>query len=94
MITGNEPAIGIPATVHEAIGTCEPFAKGLTIRQEFAARAMQALLSNNESMPSIATLFKVIGLPKDTVYRTEHYMQYNAVFAVIAADALIAELNK
>jgi len=69
-ITGNEPAFAVSKEMCEVSKILEyPF--GLTIRQHFAAMAMQAILSYS----------------KDTVSRT-------AANAVLAADELIAALNK
>jgi hypothetical protein len=53
--------------------------QGLTIRQHFAAMAMQGMLSclNVQDFPS-----------------NEINIKYCAALSVIAADALIAELNK
>ena len=66
-ITGEEPATGFAYGDMPAVG-------GLTIRQHFAAMAMQALMSNS-----------AIDIMEMSAYAND---------AVIAADALIAELNK
>ena len=70
-ITGNEPATGFFVAGDDKAGWQSESYSGLTIRQHFAAMAMQAILSYS----------------KDTVSRT-------AANAVLAADELIAALNK
>ena len=71
-ITGDEPATGI-------VQGREFFEPGLTIRQHFAAMAMQGLLANKYFQ-----VYKEGELSTDKLSRT----------AVDAADALIEELNK
>ena len=82
-ITGNE--LAMPAATSEVVDMEEEVKKyhpGLTIRQHFAAMAMQGLLSNSE-------------ITEKTYYNdeTDFYNSY-AGSAVGMADALIVELNK
>lgn len=85
-ITGNESAM--PAVTTEVIDMrvieqeVKRYHPGLTIRQHFAAMAMQGLLSNSE-------------ITEKTYYNdeTDFYNSY-AGSAVGMADALIVELNK
>ncbi len=71
MITGNEPAM---PRDHRYQGH-----NGLTIRQQFAAMAMQGLVSSTKWEHS----------PMGNIY-----LSSTAKHAVELADALIAELNK
>lgn len=48
MITGNEPAFAMPPTFNDLGQTCDSGNDGLTIRQHFAAMAMQGILANSE----------------------------------------------
>lgn len=75
MITGNEPAnaIVIPSYENTSIEG------GLTIRQEFAAMAMQGLFSS---------------MNRDDFPPNLENVEYCAKLGVTAADALIKELNK
>lgn len=75
-ITGNEPAM--PSNGLITYG-------GLTIRQHFAAMAMQALLSDVEVQRWIQ---------EDPRYDGDNFKNVVAVNSVEFADALIAELNK
>lgn len=58
---------------------------GLTIREHFAACALQGVLANPSMMETLA----VMGLPTG-----ENSAKLASNYAVEAADALIAELNK
>jgi len=73
MITGNEP-ISMATTDSGHVGSCP----GLTIRQHFAAMAMQGVFAGLYSVPDL-TGWDTKGMVKQ---------------AVDAADALINELNK
>jgi hypothetical protein len=65
--------------------------KGLTKREELAARAMQGLLSNPaEVSVSVLHILKVLGLPEDTKYSNlEHWPKYIAALSFQHADALL-----
>lgn len=82
MITGKEPINPIceqVAIYRQPDGTCR-VDSGLTIRQHFAAMAMQGMLSNPESnRPGVSKL---------------PLAQALAMASVTVADALINELNK
>lgn len=82
MITGNEPAFAqdYDSARQGTIKRAE--VSGLTIRQEFAARAMQGLCSNSAHIETFS------GKNPTPV------PSYIAEIAVNLADALIAELNK
>lgn len=86
MITGNEKAMPEITTDKEFAGDSiygNTYSYGgLTIRQHFASMAMQGLLSN----PSINKLLENI----DDGFKHESI----AVTALLAADALITQLNK
>jgi len=79
-ITGNEPAMPFEAATENEL--LSGHITGLTIRQEFAARAMQGLMttlmptSNNQLCPN------------------DENVKYMANLAVSAADELIEALNK
>lgn len=82
-ITGNEPINAIVSPLSGNVSDC-----GLTIRQYFAALAMQGLLSNNDllEMP-----YKDSEIEK---YREcKNRGEFVATHAVDLADALIAQLN-
>lgn len=93
-ITGNEPAMpfidfnevghGDTLTIRACSGNPNyiPFNRGLTIRQQFSAMAMQGCLSN-----SLGTDLGCEPLWHGTPEKIARY-------AVEMADALIAELNK
>ena len=72
-ITGDEPAQ--MATMSSGYVGCTP---GLTIRQEFAARAMEGIIANHTLIDS----------------GSREVLKWVASFAVILADFLIEELNK
>lgn len=96
MITGNESAI--PIAYEKEFGSYGQKMlvanHGLTIRQHFAAMAMQAALTCDADI-QMSVIRKIIDLPPDAVYEyPKHYMQYQAKIAVEAADAIINELNK
>lgn len=105
MITGNEPtqpvyfASGqLLASDSETKGWMEatnPFI-GLTIRQHFAALAMQGLISDpTESDITPAYITEFLNLDASKGYNAAvHYPMYVAKAAVSYADALITELNK
>lgn len=82
MITGDEPAMPIIED-NNVEGHLIRMAHypGLTIRQEFAARAMQGILANTE------------GAVLPNGHRTTHPDDI-AMYAIICADALITRLNK
>lgn len=82
MITGNEPYN--PSNYVDEDGNVA-YGNGLTIRQYFAAMAMQGIKSNIE-------LCKVC----DTAAKAMNITQQEAIakMSVKDADALIAELNK
>lgn len=73
-ITGNEPSYSLL----EGLSKNESVIPGLTIRQQFAAMAMQGLFAGLYSVPDL-TGWDIDMIAKDSVK---------------AADALIAELNK
>lgn len=80
MITGNEPAFATPDNGTEHAITWQG-QKGLTIRQHFAAMAMQGICSK----------------PDDTIYHVNGgwlHPETVAQNALVIADALIKELNK
>lgn len=79
MITGNEPVQKQQVTTITPFGNTDGFYGGLTIRQKFAAMAMQGLLAN----------FQANGMYGSSV---GYPMVEEA--AVRCADQLIAELNK
>lgn len=80
-ITGNEPATGYGFGWDDKEGSCCEYT-GLTIRQEFAARAMQSLIiSNAPDLLASKTAETVVDI-------------LLAKRAVQMADALITMLNK
>jgi hypothetical protein len=82
-ITGNEPAMPMNEEDTDRIKEYpDALFPGLTIRQHFAAMAMQGLLYQN--------------LPVDRALNESSNSQLNACVSasVKCADALIAELNK
>lgn len=83
-ITGNEPAQPIQPTFNSEGQICDESYKyeGLTIRQHFAAMAMQGYCANPE----------IINRLKNISQDGKH--QSIAETALKTADALIAELNK
>jgi len=90
MITGNEPIQSFQDDLGgQVVG-------GLTIRQHFAAMAMQGFLSDSTNSEITAnTVLEDLALPKETEYDYMiHWMSYVAKRSVLHADALIAELNK
>ena len=81
-ITGNEPINYFEYTQSNEFGNYQAINKGLTIRQHFAAMAMQGLLSNPEWME---------------VYKGEKYKMMDDIVAEVSvkqADALINALNQ
>jgi hypothetical protein len=87
MITGNEPAMPAKGERYdEMLGDIPAYYTGLTIRQQFAAMAMQGILANEELR------MKLIA---DSRLEKEWDLTFCvAKEAVIQADALITELNK
>jgi hypothetical protein len=83
MITGTEPAM--PTLEQTGNTECWNTYYGLTIRQHFAAMAMQAILSNQELR---------IDLLIDARNSKDDLNNCIAKEAVLQADALINELNK
>jgi hypothetical protein len=82
MITGNEPAMPIVEDInYEGKVVAEMQYSGLTIRQHFAAMAMQGLLS----------IYDANG---QGLVPNEDNVKYMAKLSLKAADALINELNK
>jgi hypothetical protein len=98
-IIGNEPAMptevsmeGGKFTGHHQNGHSTELFHGLTIRQHFAALAIQGILSN----PQFANNAKDMAIKKG-IKITDDAMEFIEPFAKLAvdcADALIAELNK
>lgn len=78
MITGNEPAIPLPVTIGTSDDIIHSRYEGLTIRQHFAAMAMQGLMANPNCID---------GKGGGTI-------QWVVKGSVDFADALIIELNK
>jgi hypothetical protein len=78
MITGNETAYPV-VEIEEGVGVAASDERGLTIRQHFAAMAMQGLFSSMNRYDFPPNLENVA---------------YCAQLGVTAADALINELNK
>ena len=79
MITGNEPAM--PHPKHEG-------KSGLSIREEFAARAMQGIVSGNYSNLDFQKYMKE--------YANESKITFSTLIAKLSieyADSLIAQLN-
>lgn len=73
-----------------------PFTKGMNIRTQIAAMAMQGMLANpSEDRVSATHVIEYLGLPKGISYVFEvHWPQYIAKKSLMHADGLIAELNK
>ena len=98
-ITGDEPIAPKDSyQYHNEDGTITIVNKwdGLTIRQNFAARAMQGFCAaSNDDTISTKTIFEILGLPSETKYEyPKHYFMYLSKISVYASDMLIAELNK
>jgi hypothetical protein len=81
MITGNETAYPV-VEIEEGVGVAASDERGLTIRQQFAAMAMQGFCANDGWA-------KTCG--KDEF---DEYAQRLSEASVLIADALINELNK
>lgn len=79
-ITGNEPIN--PCLIRGEKPFSDQHHTGLTIRQEFAARAMQGLISDKENWPSPFIVSDDISIKEI------------AKLSIKLADALIEELNK
>jgi hypothetical protein len=81
MITGNEPAFPTDTTVvdGEVTQDIKKEWEGITIRQHFAAMAMQGILSNPKVMDEVDWHYDVDAVVKNSVF---------------VADALIDQLNK
>ena len=89
-ITGNEPAYAKSAFYHQDVGI-DYAQTGLTIRQQFAAMAMQGIMGSfggNAQMFKMQMEYFAERYPNDTMFVA------CAKEAVIAADALINALNK
>jgi len=88
-ITGNEPITASHKYFDENGESKECL--GLTIRQEFAARAMQGILSNEEMIKgfSLMDLYRLNENWKDSAFSKSIIR-----CSVGMADALIEELNK
>ncbi len=67
-------------------------ASGMTLRDYFAAKAMQAWLTlGGDDVPSVATVKASLGLSPDTKFDWEiHYSEFVARNAYIAADQMLA----
>ena len=91
MITGNEPINplqdeGFPSRFETVMyDEGKSLCTGLTIRQHFAAMAMQGMLSNSENESNEMDLVKS-GIDNGFLATAQQAVQY--------ADALITELNK
>lgn len=84
MITGNEPAMPFTAATENELLSSHLI--GLTIREHFAAIAMQGMLSNPKIIIDVLSDHKGSGL--------KQILEIIALDAIDAADVLIAELNK
>lgn len=91
MITGNEPAMPVVSTDFswyqgdQNLNYSNVRSKGgLTIRQQFAAMAMQGLLSNSD----------ISHVGSEGLKDAKSFVESYASSSVAMADALIAELNK
>jgi hypothetical protein len=82
MITGNEPAFAASESGTEQITTWEG-QKGLTIRQHFAAMAMQGILAG-----------KIDKMPKGLLQNPLPFAEGIISSAIFFADELIEQLNK
>jgi hypothetical protein len=69
---------------------------GLTKREYFAALAMQGVLANSSNDDLSPSWIKErLGLSKEAPLEyPKHFMQMMSIYAVTAADALLAELEK
>ncbi|MDB5200532.1 MAG: hypothetical protein JWO92_2495 [Chitinophagaceae bacterium] len=101
MITGNEPAMpAMDTNYKEGIPNLELRYEGLTIRQHFAAMAMQGIMSQSHLQAGNKGEWTTRGhgWGEDVCNQLNKRSQVDAMcvaeFAVQIADALINELNK